>query len=51
MTIKAVSVDVVVNKKFLLAKASLEIVPGQILAMVGSNGAGKSTLLPVIIGD
>ena len=51
MSIEAVSVDVVVNDKLLLAKASLEIVPGQILALVGPNGAGKSTWLRVLAGD
>ena len=33
-----------------LAKASLEVMPSEIMALVGQNGAGKSTLIKVLTG-
>ena len=33
-----------------LAKASLEVQPAEIMALVGQNGAGKSTLIKVLTG-
>ena len=33
-----------------LAKASLEVAPAEIMALVGQNGAGKSTLIKVLTG-
>ena len=33
-----------------LSSASLEVEPGEIMALVGQNGAGKSTLIKVLTG-
>ena len=33
-----------------LSSASLEVAPGEIMALVGQNGAGKSTLIKVLTG-
>ena len=43
-----------INKRFqgvqALSAASLEVEPGEIMALVGQNGAGKSTLIKVLTG-
>ncbi len=43
-----------IDKRFLgihaLSTASLEVAPGEIMALVGQNGAGKSTLIKVLTG-
>jgi galactofuranose transport system ATP-binding protein len=43
-----------INKRFqgvqALSAASLEVEPGEIMALVGQNGAGKSTMIKVLTG-
>jgi monosaccharide-transporting ATPase len=43
-----------IDKRFLgvqaLSSASLDVEPGEIMALVGQNGAGKSTLIKVLTG-
>src|SRR5271166_1257042 len=43
-----------IDKRFLgihaLSRASLEVAPAEIMALVGQNGAGKSTLIKVLTG-
>jgi iron complex transport system ATP-binding protein len=45
------SVSVRVGNAVLLADASLDLHPGEILAVAGPNGAGKTTLVRVLAGD
>jgi iron complex transport system ATP-binding protein len=45
------AITVSAGGKTLLKDATLEVRPGEFLALAGENGAGKSTLLRVLAGD
>jgi iron complex transport system ATP-binding protein len=51
MTYVADLVTVRIGRATLLEEASLELRPGEVVAVAGPNGAGKSTLLAVLAGD
>jgi len=50
VSIKNVSFRYSSNSKFALKEISLEIKPGQQVAIVGSSGAGKTTLADLLLG-
>jgi iron complex transport system ATP-binding protein len=51
MSYGAASVSVEVGSATLLAEVSIEVHPGELVAVAGPNGAGKTTLLSVLAGD
>ena len=51
MTLCAENVTLELGAKRVLFDASLEVVPGQVTALVGPNGAGKSSLVRLLCGE
>ena len=45
------SVGLVLDGRAILKNVSLQVFPGEVLALVGPNGAGKSSVLSVMAGD
>lgn len=44
-------IDVVLGTRKVLTGASMEVAPGELVAVLGPNGAGKSTFLNVLCGE
>jgi len=49
--LQAIGVEVRAREKILIEDISLDVKPGEFLAVIGPNGAGKSTLLGTLAGD
>ena len=45
------SAGLVLDGRAIVKSVSLEVYPGQVLALVGPNGAGKSSILSLLAGD
>jgi iron complex transport system ATP-binding protein len=49
--LQAIGIEVRARDKVLIRDVSLDLAPGDFLAVIGPNGAGKSTLLGALAGD
>ena len=47
----ASNIDFSYGEKKILHSTSIEVLPGQVVGLLGPNGTGKSTLLGVLSGD
>ena len=51
MSLRCVDAGVSADGRKLLAKVSMDVLPGRFTAILGPNGAGKSTLLSILTGQ